>query len=63
MHITNSYIKIKMKEKEMLLNVKSDDNLKNILSYSDYNTILKLIKYNKKIQNRLEFSIENYKRK
>ena len=52
-----------MKEKEMLLNVKSDDNLKNILSYSDYNTILKLIKYNKKIQNRLEFSIENYKRK
>lgn len=63
MHITNSYIKIKMKEKEILLNIKSDNNLKNILSYSDYNTILKLIKYNKKIQNRLEFSIENYKRK
>ena len=45
----------------MLLNITSNYNLKLIFSYLKYNYILKLIKYNKLIQNQLGFDKKNYK--
>ncbi len=43
--------------------IKSDYILKSIFSNIDYKRILKLIKYNKSLQNRLGISLENYKNK
>ena len=45
------------------LKIKSNYIFKELLSYTDYNTVLKLVKYNTKIQNLLDFSIDNYKKK
>lgn len=47
-------------EKNKLLNVLSNYNLKKIFSYTDYNFILRLIKYSKSIQNKLGITLQNY---
>ena len=44
-------------------NIKSDYNLKTIFSYLDYPYILKLLKNNENLQNRLGLTLENYKNK
>ena len=44
-------------------NIKSEYNIKEIFSYLDYPYILKLLKKNKNLQNRLGLSLENYKNK
>ena len=37
--------------------------LKSLFSYLNYKDILRLVKYNKKLQNSLGFNLENYKKK
>ena len=50
-----------MEKKSNVLNINNIDKLKLIFSYLDSQYILKLIKYNKKIQNELGIKLENYK--
>ena len=50
-----------MEKKSNVLNINNIDKLKVIFSYLDSQYILKLIKYNKKIQNELGIKLENYK--
>ncbi len=50
-----------MEKKSNVLNINNIDKLKVIFSYLDFQYILKLIKYNKKIQNELGIKLENYK--
>ena len=45
----------------LLQNIKSNYVLKSMFNYMDYNRILKIIKYNKYIQNKLAIDIQNYK--
>lgn len=45
----------------LLLNISSNYIVKHIFSYLKYNYILKLIKYNKLIQNKIGFDKQNYK--
>lgn len=47
-------------EKNILSNILSNYNLKTIFSYEDYNFVLRLIKYNKSIQDKLEITDQNY---
>ena len=51
-----------MESKSLLINIKSKDNLKQIFLYSyfDFKSVLKLIKYNKSLQNKLDINIKNY---
>ena len=53
--------KTKQKYKGELENIKSDYILKIILEYLKRNKLLKIIKCNKKIQKRLDKSINDYK--
>ena len=46
----------------MLFNVKSKNILQNIFSYLDEKLKLKIVEYNKKLQNKLEIDIETYKK-
>ena len=50
-----------MKNESIILNIHSNYNLKFVFSYLDYQYLLKLIKYNKKLQNELEIKLDNYK--
>ena len=50
-----------MKNDIILDNISSDYCLKSIFTYLDYNCALKLIKYNKKFQNKLNIKIDNYR--
>ena len=45
----------------MLLNISSNCILKSLFLNLKYNTILKLIKYNKTLQKKLEIGLKNYK--
>ena len=45
----------------LLLKIKSQYTLKRIFAYVDYNRLLGLVKNNKKLQNRLEINLDNYK--
>ncbi len=56
----NNIKKIK-NNNNILLNITSEYNLKQIFSYIKYDYILKLIKKNKSLQNKLGISKENYK--
>ena len=50
----------KIKKNNLLLNISSHYNLKQVFSYLKYSLILKLIKYNKIIQNKIGFDKQNY---
>ena len=50
-----------MSEKDILSKISSKYSLKTIFTYADYNLILKLVKNNKKLQNKLGINIQNYK--
>ena len=50
-----------MEKQSNIFNIKSNYNLKLIFSYLDYQYILKLVKYNKRLQNKLGINIENDK--
>ena len=52
-----------MNTNEKLLKISSDFCLKLLFSYLDYNSILKIVKNNKKLQKRLCLNINNYKNK
>ena len=56
-------IEIPDENKTNILKINNDYNLKLIFSYLDYQYILKLIKINKKLQNKLGIKLENYKNK
>ena len=45
----------------ILLNINSNNNVKLLFSYLKYDKILKLIKYNKSLQNKIEIEENNYK--
>ncbi len=49
-----------MEENKLLNIIRAKNNLKTIFSYTDYNFILRLIKYNKSFQNKLGISLQNY---
>ena len=49
-----------MSKNEIIFNVSSDYSLKTIFSYIQYNNLLKIIKYNKSLQSKLEISPKNY---
>lgn len=49
-----------MINEQSILNISNIYNLKSIFCYIDYPSILKLVKYNKELQNRLGIEIENY---
>ena len=44
-----------------LFKISSVYSMKTIFSYLDHNYLLKLVRYNKELQNQLEISLENYK--
>ena len=48
-------------EKNLLLKISSNYNLKTIFSYEDYKFVLRLIKYNKAIQDKIEITQAHYK--
>ena len=48
-------------EKNLLLKISSNYNLKKIFSYEDYKFVLRLIKYNKAIQDKIGITLEDYK--
>ena len=50
-----------MINEQSILNISNTYILKSIFCYIDYQSILKLVKYNKELQNRLGIEIENYK--
>ena len=52
-----------MKNKADISSIKSEYNLKEIFAYLDYSHILKLLKNNKNLQNRLGLTLDNYKNK
>ena len=60
-----NYIELKKVEtlnnNNLLLNINSNFNLKLLFSYLKYDKILKLIKYNKSLQNKIEIEENNYK--
>ena len=43
-----------------IFKVNSNYSLKSILSYIEYNTVLKLVKYNKSFQKRIDINIKDY---
>ena len=43
-----------------IFKIKSIYCLKSILSYLEYNTVLKLVKYNKSFQKRININIKDY---
>ena len=45
-----------------ILKIKNEYIIKSLFSFIEYNKILKLIKNNKSLQNRLGISIDNYKK-
>ena len=49
-----------MSKNEKIFNVSSDYSLKTIFSYIQYNNLLKIIKYNKALQSKLEINHKNY---
>ena len=57
---TNTNFLDSEKRKSLLSNVSSSDCLKIVVSYIKNNKTLNIIKYNKKLQNRLEINISNY---
>ena len=56
----NSNINNNINENDLLKNIKSKYILKQILNNLDMTRLLKLVKYNKKIQERLNIDINNY---
>ena len=52
-----------MKNNADISSIKSEYNLKEIFAYLDYSHILKLLKNNKNLQNRLGLTLDNYKNK
>ena len=54
---------LKKTKKDEIINIKSNYCIKIILSYLEYNYILKLIKYNKKYQNILNINLTNYNKR
>ena len=48
-------------EKNLLLKISSNYNLKKIFSYEDYKFVLRLIKYNKAIQDKIGITLDDYK--
>ena len=52
-----------IKNKADLSRISNNYNLKLLFSYLDSNRILKIVKNNKKLQNKLNINIENYKKK
>ena len=57
---TNTNFLDSEKRKSLLSNVSSSDCLKIVFSYINNKKTLNIIKYNKKLQNRLEININNY---
>ena len=49
-----------MSKNEKIFDVSSDYSLKTIFSFIQYNNLLKIIKYNKSLQSKLEISPKNY---
>jgi len=58
---SNNETKLNINNKNKLLNISSNNILKNIFLYIKYTTSLKLIKNNKSLQKKLGINIENYK--
>ena len=60
-----NYIELKeikiLENNNLLSNIKSINNLKLLFSYLKYNFILKLIKNNKSLQNKVGIELQNYK--
>jgi hypothetical protein len=51
-----------MSKNEKIFDVSSDYSLKTIFSFIQYNNLLKIIKYNKSLQSKLEISPKNYQK-
>ena len=49
-----------MSEVCQISKIKSEYSLKSVLSYIEYNTVLKLVKYNKCLQKKIDISIKDY---
>jgi len=60
-NISNDEILKKIKSKDDLVNVKSNFILKNLFNFMKKNKALKIMKYNKKLQERLNLTINDYK--
>ena len=56
----NSNINIEKEKGFNIVDFSSDYILKNIFSFIKYNDIIKLVKYNKKLQSKLDIDINNY---
>ena len=61
MNIIKNLLKFKMQNKPIILNIHNINIIKLVFSYLDYQYILKLIKYNKTLQNKLEIKLDNFK--
>lgn len=49
-----------MSKNEIIFNISSDYSLKSIFSYIRYKNLLKIIKYNKSLQRKLDIELKNY---
>lgn len=56
----NRNINIEKEREFTIADISSDYILKNIFSFFNYENIIELVKYNKKLQNKLDIDINNY---
>ena len=56
----NNNINIEKERGFTITDISSDYILKNIFSFVNYDNIIKLVKYNKKLQSKLDININNY---